>query len=172
MFITFRLLYMESHLGLDAAAAVGAVATGVTIYTVTSMVASLLAGWLSDLLGRRKILVAASILVFGLASYLLLHADTVGAFYVVEAVMGVAYGVYIAVDLALVLEVLPDREQAGKDMGVFNIANALPQSHAPAFGGFLLASLGGGTDFAALLLAALACAVIGAVMTMCIRGVK
>ena len=143
-----------------------------TIYTVTSMVASLLAGWLSDLLGRRKILVAASILVFGLASYLLLHADTVGAFYVVEAVMGVAYGVYIAVDLALVLEVLPDREQAGKDMGVFNIANALPQSLAPAFGGFLLANLGGGTDFTALLVAALACAVIGAVMTMCIRGVK
>lgn len=86
--------------------------------------------------------------------------------------MGLAYGTYIAVDLALVLEVLPDREQAGKDMGVFNIANALPQSLAPAFGGFLLANLGGGTDFTALLVAALVAAVIGAVLTMFIRGVK
>jgi len=172
MFTTFRLLYMENHLGLDAASATLAVATGVTIYTVTSMVASLLAGWLSDLLGRRKVLVAASILIFGVATYLLLHADTVGAFYVVEAIMGIAYGAYIAVDLALVLEVLPDREQAGKDMGVFNIANALPQSLAPAFGGFLLANLGGGTDFTALLVAALAAAVLGAVMTMFIRGVR
>lgn len=172
MFTTFRLLYMENHLGLDAGSATLAVATGVTIYTVTSMVASLLAGWLSDLLGRRKILVAASILIFGLATYLLLHADTVTAFYVVEAIMGLAYGTYIAVDLALVLEVLPDREQAGKDMGVFNIANALPQSLAPAFGGFLLANLGGGTDFTALLVAALVAAVIGAVLTMFIRGVK
>lgn len=172
MFTTFRLLYMENHLGLEPGDAVGAVATGVTIYTVTSMVASLLAGWLSDLLGRRKILVAASILIFGVATYLLLHADTVGAFYLVEAIMGLAYGAYIAVDLALVLEVLPDREQAGKDMGVFNIANALPQSLAPAFGGFLLANLGGGTDFTALLVAALAIAVLGAAMTMFIRGVK
>lgn len=172
MFTTFRLLYMENHLGLESGDAVGAVATGVTIYTVTSMVASLLAGWLSDVLGRRKILVAASILIFGVATYLLLHADTVGAFYLVEAIMGLAYGAYIAVDLALVLEVLPDREQAGKDMGVFNIANALPQSLAPAFGGFLLANLGGGTDFTALLVAALAIAVLGAAMTMLIRGVK
>lgn len=172
MFTTFRLLYMENHLGLEPGDAVGAVATGVTIYTVTSMVASLLAGWLSDVLGRRKILVAASILIFGVATYLLLHADTVTAFYVVEAIMGLAYGAYIAVDLALVLEVLPDREQAGKDMGVFNIANALPQSLAPAFGGFLLATLGGGTDFTALLVAALAIAVLGAAMTMFIRGVK
>ncbi|MFE7605308.1 MFS transporter [Brachybacterium paraconglomeratum] len=172
MFTTFRLLYMENHLGLESGDAVGAVATGVTIYTVTSMVASLLAGWLSDVLGRRKILVAASILIFGVATYLLLHADTVGAFYLVEAIMGLAYGAYIVVDLALVLEVLPDREQAGKDMGVFNIANALPQSLAPAFGGFLLANLGGGTDFTALLVAALAIAVLGAAMTMLIRGVK
>ena len=172
MFTTFRVLYMENHLGLEPGDAVRAVATGVTIYTVTSMVASLAAGWLSDVLGRRKILVAASILIFGLATYLLLHADTVTAFYVVEAIMGLAYGAYIAVDLALVLEVLPDREQAGKDMGVFNIANALPQSLAPAFGGFLLANLGGGTDFTALLVAALVAAVIGAVLTMFIRGVK
>jgi MFS family permease len=172
MFITFRLLYMENHLGLDAGSATLAVATGVTIYTVTSMVASLLAGWLSDLLGRRKILVAVSILIFGLATYLLLHADTVSAFYVVEAIMGIAYGAYIAVDLALVMEVLPNREEIGKDMGVFNIANALPQSLAPAFGGFLLANLGGGTDFTALLVAALVIAVLGAGMTMFIRGVK
>lgn len=172
MFVTFRLLYMTNHLELDAASATSAVAIGVTIYTVTSMVASLAGGWLSDKLGRRKALVAASILIFGLATYLLLHADSVAAFYVVEAIMGIAYGAYIAVDLALVLEVLPNREEAGKDLGVFNIANALPQSLAPAFGGFLLANLGGGTNFAPLLITAGLIALIGAILTMFIRGVK
>ena len=172
MFTTFRLLYMTNHLGLEAHAATGAVAIGVTIYTVFSMVAAVLGGWLSDFLGRRKVLVAASILIFGLATYLLLHADTVTAFYVVEAIMGIAYGVYGAVDLALVLEVLPSREEAGKDLGVFNIANALPQSLAPAFGGFLLANLGSGTNFAPLLITAGIVALSGAVMTMFIRGVK
>jgi MFS family permease len=172
MFTTFRLLYMTNHLGLEAAQATSAVAIGVTIYTVASMIAAVLGGWISDVLGRRKVMVAASILIFGLATYMLLHADTVTAFYIVEAIMGIAYGVYGAVDLALVLEVLPNREEAGKDLGVFNIANALPQSLAPAFGGFLLANLGSGTNFAPLLIAAGIAALIGAVMTMFIRGVK
>lgn len=172
LFITFRLLYMTNHLGLAAGAAAAAVAVGVTIYTVASMVASLLAGWLSDYLGRRKVMVAVSILLFGAATYMLLHAETVTAFYLVEAVMGFAYGMYVAVDLALVLDVLPDRENAGKDLGVFNMANALPQSLAPGIGGFLLANLGGGTDFTALLITAAIAAAIGAVLTMFIRGVK
>lgn len=172
MFTTFRLQYMTNHLGLEAGSATTAVATGVTIYTVAAMVASLGGGWLSDKIGRRKSLVAVSILVFGIGTYMLLHADTVSAFYVVEAIMGLAYGVYGAVDLALVLEVLPNREEAGKDLGVFNIANALPQSLAPAFGGFLLANLGNGTNFTALLVGALIASVIGAVLTMFIRSVK
>lgn len=172
LFITFRLLYMTNHLGLSATAAAAAVAVGVTIYTVASMVASLVAGWLSDKLGRRKVLVAAAILIFAVGTYLLIHADTVTGFYVAEAIMGVAYGMYLAVDLALVLEVLPNREDAGKDLGVFNMANALPQSLAPGLGGFLLASLGGGTDFTALLTVAAIAAVLGAILTMLIRGVK
>ncbi|MGO2557825.1 MFS transporter [Brachybacterium sp.] len=87
MFVTFRLLYMTNHLGLDAESATSVVAVGVTIYTATSMAASVFGGWLSDKLGRRKILVAASILIFALATYLLLHADTVAAFYVIGAIM-------------------------------------------------------------------------------------
>ncbi|MGO2360702.1 MAG: MFS transporter, partial [Brachybacterium tyrofermentans] len=144
----------------------------VTIYTVASMVSGLLAGWISDRLGRRKVMVAIAILIFGIGTYGLLHADTVTGFYVCEAIMGVAYGMYLAVDLALVFEVLPDREKTGKDLGVFNMANALPQSLAPGVGGFLLAKLGGGTDFTALLVAAAISAVAGAILTMFIRGVK
>lgn len=47
-------------------------------------------------------------------------------------------GFYIGVDLALVTDVLPNPDNAAKDLGVFNIANALPQSIAPALGAFLL----------------------------------
>lgn len=172
LFVMFRVQYMTNHLGMDKADATLAVATGVTIYTIASMVASVVAGWVSDKLGRRKVIVAAAILVFGLGTYMLLHADTVTGFYLCEAVMGLAYGAYVAVDLALVLDVLPDRENSGKDLGVFNMANALPQSMAGGIGGFLLAKIGGGTDFTALLVAALISAVIGAVVTMFIRGVK
>ncbi|OYN97723.1 Na+/melibiose symporter-like transporter [Propionibacteriaceae bacterium ES.041] len=172
LFVTFRLFYMTNHLGLDRSRAAAAVALGVTIYTVASMVASLLAGWISDATGRRKVLVAAAILLFAIGTYLLLHVDSVTGFYVVEAVMGFAYGSYVAVDLALVFEVLPDRENNGKDLGVFNMANALPQSIAPAVGGVLLSRLGGGTDFTALLITAAAVGVLGAILTMFIRSVR
>lgn len=172
LFISFRVLFMTNHLGLDDRAAAAAVATGVTIYTVLSMVSGLIAGWFSDRIGRRKVLVAVSILVFGLGTYMLAHVDSVGGFFLCEAVMGLAYGTYLAVDLALVFEVLPDRRTSGKDLGVFNMANALPQSIAPALGGVLLARIGGGTDFTVLFVVAAISGVIGAVLTMLIRGVK
>jgi MFS family permease len=172
LFISFRVLFMTNHLGLEDGPARAAVATGVTIYTVLSMVAGLAAGWISDRIGRRKVLVAVSILVFGLGTYLLAHVDSVGGFFFCEAIMGLAYGTYLAVDLALVFEVLPDRKTSGKDLGVFNMANALPQSIAPALGGLLLARIGGGTDFTILFVAAAISGVVGAVLTMFIRGVK
>lgn len=172
LFTTFRLIYMEGHLGLSKADGVTAVATGVTIYTVISMIAGVLAGWLSDRTGRRKFLVAFSILVFALGTYLLVHADSVAFFYLCEAIMGLAYGTYVAVDLALVFEVLPDQLNNGKDLGVFNMANALPQSLAPGLGGWLLATLGGGTNFTPLLATAAAAGILGAILTMFIKSVK
>jgi hypothetical protein len=38
---------------------------------------------------------------------------------------------YLAVDLALVTDVLPDADKAAKDFGVCNMANALPYAFAP-----------------------------------------
>ena len=43
----------------------------------------------------------------------------------VEALMGVAYGIYMGVDLALVVDVLPSPDDSGKDLGVFDMANAV-----------------------------------------------
>ncbi|MCI1829765.1 MAG: MFS transporter [Actinomyces sp.] len=172
MFTTFRLQYMTQHLQLDQDAAVSAVALGVTIYTVATMITGVVGGWLSDRFQRRKILVAISILVFALGTYLLMHAESVEFFYVCEAIMGAAYGVYGAVDMALVFEVLPDQANTGKDLGVFNIANALPQSLAPAFGSWALVSLGSGTDFAPLLVSAAVIGGLGSVVTMFIKSVR
>ena len=47
------------------------------------------------------------------------------------AIGGLGFGMYVAVDLALVADVLPNKDNA-KDLGVFNIASALPFSIAPA----------------------------------------
>ena len=54
MFTTYRLLYMQDHIGLSAADAVGAVAFGVLLYTIALFVSLTFSGWLSDKLRRRK----------------------------------------------------------------------------------------------------------------------
>jgi MFS family permease len=172
LFTTYRYLYMQDHLGLDAEVALIAVANGVLFYTIALMVAGLLSGWLSDKLGRRKVFVAASTLLFGVGLVLLAFAGTVEMFYLAEVVMGLAYGVYTAVDTALVVDVLPDPKKPGKDLGVINIANSLPQSLAPAVG-LLLLGIGGSTgNYVALLWGAGAIAVIGALVVLPIRGVR
>ena len=68
---------------------------------------------------------------------------------VAAVVMGCSYGIYTSVDFALITEVLPGAEDRGKDLGVINIANALPQVVAPVLAGVLLAvveATGGAVD--------------------------
>ena len=101
LFMTFRPMYMTRHLGLSGDEGAYAIAIGVTIYTITVMIAGIAAGWISDLLRRRKAIVALSSVLFAIATYLLAHADTVGHFYMIEALMGIAIGMYFAVDMAL-----------------------------------------------------------------------
>jgi MFS family permease len=172
MFTTYRLLYMQEHLGLKANAAVTAVANGVLLYTITLFIGTAVSGWLSDRLHRRKIFVAGSTLVFGVGLVILAFADSVSTFYLAELIMGLAFGIYAAVDTALVVDVLPDPEKPGKDLGVMNMANSLPQSLAPALALAML-GIGGGTDnYPALLWGAGIIAAIGAAVIIPIRGVR
>lgn len=172
LFTTYRYLYMTDHLGLDSSVALTAVANGILFYTIALLLASVVSGWLSDRLGRRKVFVAGSTLLFGVGLVMLAFADGVGAFYIAEVVLGLAYGVYAAVDTALVVDVLPDPEKPGKDLGVINIANSLPQSLAPALG-LVLLGVGGATgNYVALLWGAGVIAVLGALVVLPIRGVR
>ena len=52
--------------------------------------------------------------------------------------LGAGFGVYQAVDFALITQVLPAATERAKDLGVINIASALPQVLAPAIAGLIL----------------------------------
>jgi MFS family permease len=171
MFTTFRLFWMQDELGLDGATAAATVASGVLIYTVTLVVVGQAAGYISDRIGRRKALVFASTALFAVGLGLLPAVTTVGGFYLVEVILGAAFGIYMGVDLALVLAVLPNPEDSAKDLGVFNIANAAPQSLAPFIGAALL-TVGGGHNYTLLYLTAAVATFIGAVAIIPVKGVK
>jgi MFS family permease len=174
MFTTFRLFYLRDELGLEESAAPAAVTIGVLIYTIALVATGWIAGKISDRTGKRKFLVAGSTLLFGIGIVMLAHVSTLTGFYVVEAVLGVAYGIYVGVDLALVVDVLPNPDDAGKDLGVFNMANALPQSAAPAIGAVLLSigAVGADKNYELLLYSAGVAALIGALIVLPIKKVK
>lgn len=173
MFTTYRLLYMQDHLGLSVADATAAVAFGVLLYTLVLLVASWGAGWLSDKVGRRKIFVGGSTALFAVGLIVLAHADSVAMFYVAEIIMGFAYGIYGAVDNALIVDVLPHADRPGKDLGVINIANALPQSLAPALGLAMLGfAVSDNQNYTALLWGAGVVALLGAVAIIPIKRVR
>jgi MFS family permease len=132
--------------------------------------ASLLGGWLSDRTGRRKVFVCAASCVFGLSLFSIAASTGFPGFVAGMAVAGLGFGLYTAVDLALVADVLPDPASAAKDLGVMNIAGALPSSVAPAIAPTVLAVSDGA--YGALYAVAGACAVIGAVTILPVRRVR
>jgi len=173
MFTTFRLFFLQDRLGLSKDQAPAAVTIGVLIYTLALVASGWVAGRISDRTGRRKFLVAGSTLLFGVGIVALAHVTSVSQFYMVEAVMGVAYGIYVGVDLALVVDVLPNPDDSGKDLGVFNMANALPQTVAPVFGAALLAvSSVDNQNYTLLLYTAGVAALLGALIVLPIKKVR
>jgi MFS family permease len=171
LFSTFRFFWMKDHLNLSDAQAVATISTGVLIYTVVLVVIGQAAGYISDRLGRRKFLVFLSTALFALGLGLLTQIDSVAGFYWVEGILGAAYGIYMGVDLALVLAVLPHPEDNAKDLGVFNIANAMPQTLAPFLGAVLLA-VGSGQNYNLLYISAAILTFLGALAILPVKKVK
>ncbi|ROS61028.1 MFS transporter [Frigoribacterium sp. PhB160] len=173
MFTTYRLLYMQDHIGLDVQSATSAVAFGVLLYTIALMVSAALSGWASDKLARRKVFVWGSTALTAVGLVVLAHSDTVGMFYVAEIIMGFAFGIYTAIDTALIVDVLPNADRPGKDLGVINIANALPQSLAPAAGLFLLhVGSTAGENYTLMLWGAGVAVLLGAIAVFPIKSVR
>ena len=171
MFTTFRVFWMTDRLGLSPARAVATVSTGVLIYTAVLVVLGQAAGWLSDRLARRKIFVFVSTALFAVGLVWLTQVHTVSGFYLAEAIMGGAFGIYLGADLALVLAVLPHPEDNAKDLGVFNIANAAPQSLAPFLGAVLL-TVGIGQNYTLLYLTAAVFTFAGALAILPVKKVR
>ena len=141
----------------------------ILIYAAGAVATAVGGGMWSDRTGRRKPLVIVSSLVMAAGAVLLAVWPTWTASMVAAALLGIGYGVYMAVDTALVTQVLPAATDRGKDLGIVNIANAAPQVLAPALAAPVVAGLGGYPMLYALTAVV---TIAGAVLVLPIRSVR
>ncbi len=168
--LTYQAFYLLNKIGVPAPDLPDSVFIATLVSSIFWVALSLIGGKLSDATGRRKIFVMASALVYGAGLLTVALSSHMSLFLVAMAITGAGIGIYFAVDLALVTDVLPDRDNAAKDLGVFNIASALPQSIAPAIAPAILAV--GGGDYSVLFVVAGVSTIIGAIAVLKVRGVR
>jgi MFS family permease len=164
---TYQAYYLLEKIGSAEADVPHQIFLGTLVQSIVLVCASLVGGRLSDRTGRRKIFVLTASIVYGLAMFVIAIASSFNGF---MAIGGLGFGVYMAVDLALVIDVLPNKDSAAKDLGVFNIAGALPYSVAPALAPFILAIGRGG--YGVLYAVAGISAIIGALAILPVKRVR
>lgn len=75
----------------------------------------------ADRIGRKPLIYASGIIVFCcLVPFAFVRDFTLA--WVIAAVFGVGYGLYLAADWALVSDILPNKDAAGSDMGVWQMS--------------------------------------------------
>ncbi|MGW6568879.1 MFS transporter [Streptomyces sp. NPDC054975] len=168
--VGYQLYILGDHIALPAGMSPPA---AIAILTPVSMVAvalsTVVGGLLSDRWNRRKVFVGVSAALAGLVMVVPVVSPTWTGMLVFSALNGLAFGCFMAVDTALVTLVLPRAEDAARDMGVLNIANAGPQIIAPFVASAIVTALGGYTP---LFLAGGALSLIGALAILPIRSVR
>lgn len=171
---TFLPYYLQDKFGLGEAAVTQTILVANLASTIAMVVSSPLSGVLSDKIGKRKPFVTAAglIMVVGLAT--LAFAPSVAVLIIGQGIIGLGAGAFLSVDLALATQVLPNPEDTAKDLGVLNMANALPQSIAPAIAPAILA-VGAATPLGSYVVWYLFGALIaacGAILVTRIKGVQ
>jgi len=107
---------------------------------VAGMVVS---GRWSDKIGRRKPFVVAASIILSLSFLIPFAWPAVPAMFVQSVLGGFGLGVYIVVDQALFIDLLPQRESAGRDLGVSSLGTNLGQALGPVLAGVIVAASGG-----------------------------
>lgn len=168
---TYQPYYLMNELHYRESEVRGLIFQAMLVQASLIVISSLISGRVSDALGRRKIFVMIAAAIYGCGLWTVASADSFANLLFGMVFTGIGQGVYFAVELALVTQILPNhRLDAAKDLGMFNIANALPQAVAPALGPVILWLSGG--DYTWLFIAAGAIAFMAAIAITPLRNVR
>lgn len=165
----FTLYILTDYIGLSKADAANIIAISGIATLVTIVAGTFLGGWLSDKLKRRKLPIFIASLLFAVGVLIPFVWPTGTAMVLFSAVTSLGLGAFLSIDTALMTEVIPAQESAGKDLGILNTANTVPQIIAPLITAAIVAI---GVGYAPVFIAALVFILIGAFSIFRIKSVR
>ncbi|PZQ90714.1 MAG: MFS transporter [Leifsonia xyli] len=170
---TYQLYFVIDRLGFTAEEAGAKLATVGGIGILVTMTFAVVSGILSDKLKRRKIFILVSAVLAATGLSLLSITDGFGLFVAsVMCILGSA-GIFGSVDVAMASDLVPDRDQAGRWMSIYNLAATLSTAIGPLAGAsLLLMSSPAGQNYTALFLAGAVAALGVGAASLFIKGVR
>lgn len=169
MVAAYQLYILEDHLGQSRTEAAGVISVMSVITMIVSFIAAVTSGPISDRIGRRKppVVVACLLYAIGIAMPWMLPS-TLGML-LFAGIAGLGYGMYMAVDQALNVDVLPDKENAGKDLGFLNVASCAGQAVGAGITSILVTTMG---SYTPIFPVAIIITIIAIISVLLIRKVK
>ena len=170
---TYGLYILRDYIGLsDEASNAFAAKIGVVLL-LGVLLSALTSGWLSDRVGRRKPFIVWSSIIMALALAIPLVWRSEGGILAYSFLLGLGFGAYISIDLALMTEVLPKSLQgassAGRDLAILGLATTLPQALSPSIAAGLVGLTGG---YPVLFVSGIVFVMLGALAVVPIKSVR
>ena len=161
---TFTTFYFAQRAGTTIAEIAGLFAIASIAGIGAAAIGALGGGILSDRLHRRRIFVLIACVIFAAGAVILALAPDMTVVIIGFVVINLGTGIFSAVDQAIVLDILPERDvNAGRFVGINQLALQIGQSvapiTAPAF--LLIGATGGQQNYGVLFLLAAVCTVAG-----------
>lgn len=172
---TFTAFFFASRLGIAVEEVAGLIGVLGGIGILATTAGALGGGFLSDKLRRRRIFVVSSGAIFGIGAVTMGFAQDIPLLFAGSLVCSLGIGAFAAVDQALLLDVLPEREtDAGRFMGITGFATSIPQAAAPFIAPLFLGIgvAAGDRNYTLLYIVAALCTLAGGLVVLRIKSVR
>lgn len=142
---TYSVYMLQSYIqpGLGAAEAAKTVGLLQLAALPGTLLAMVVTGRWSDRIMRRKPFVVGASFLLAASMAVPFMWPTLIALYVQVVLGGLAFGTFLVVDQALLIDVLPTKAAAGRDLGMGQFAANLGSLMGPVLGGVVLSATGG-----------------------------
>lgn len=172
---TFTAFFFADRLGVSITEVSGVIGTLGGIGVLATTAGALGGGFMSDRLRRRKVFLVIGGAIMAVGMVTMAVSSDLPLLFAGSLIVSLGIGLFAAVDMALLLDVLPEKQtDAGRFMGITGFATSIPQAAAPfiASGILLIGATGADKNYSLLFIIAAAFVLLGGLVILRIRSVR